>query len=56
MPSRGEQKRVVAKVPQGLSDCDEAYRHLRERRIASLELLTDSIHHLVDDATLESQT
>ena len=44
-----EQKRIVAKVDQLLSQCDELFSRLRERQSVAQQLLTATIHHLLDE-------
>jgi hypothetical protein len=40
--------RIVAKVDQLLSECDELSARLQERQGASQQLLTAVIHRLID--------
>ncbi len=56
VPPLGEQKRIVAKVDQLLSQCDELSARLRERQSASQGLLNATIHHLLNHETLEGQS
>jgi type I restriction enzyme S subunit len=50
LPPLAEQKRIVAKVDQLLSQCAELSARLGERRNATQELLISIIHHLLNDA------
>ncbi len=49
VPPLAEQKRIVAKVDQLLSQCDELSARLRERQSATHGLLTATIHHILAD-------
>ncbi len=48
LPLLPEQKRIVAKVDQLLSQCDELSARLRDRQSATQQLLTATIHHLLN--------
>ncbi len=48
LPPLAEQKRIVAKVDQLLSQCDELSARLRDRQSATQQLLTATIHHLLN--------
>jgi len=50
VPPLAEQKRIVAKVGQLLSQCDELSTRLHQRQSATQELLTATIHHLLHQA------
>lgn len=49
VPPLAEQMRIVAKVDHLLSQCDELSARLRERQSTTEELLTATIHHLLNN-------
>ena len=49
LPPLAEQKRIVAKVDQLLSQCDDLFARLQDRQSATHGLLTATIHHLLND-------
>ena len=51
LPPSAEQKRILVKADQLLSQCDEFSARLRERQSAIHQLLTATIHHLLNNAT-----
>ena len=48
LPPLAEQKRIVAKVDQLLSQYGELSAQLRKRQSATQQLLTTTIHHLLN--------
>ena len=49
LPPLAEQKRIVTKVDQLLSQCDELSARLRDRESVTQQLLTATVHHLLKE-------
>jgi len=50
IPPSEEQKRIIAKLDQLLSQCDELFTHLQERQSTTQRLLSATIHRLLEAA------